>query len=68
MEISPEKQNINNVFSNTHYYIDFYQRQYKWGKEPVIRLFDDVFDKFYENDRIIRMLIRKWLIIIHGIT
>ncbi len=38
MDISPDKQNIDNVFSNTTYYIDFYQRQYKWNEEPVKRL------------------------------
>ena len=26
MDISPDKQNIDRVFSNTTYYIDFYQR------------------------------------------
>lgn len=34
------------VFSNTTYYIDFYQRQYKWNEEPVKRLLDDVFYRF----------------------
>jgi uncharacterized protein with ParB-like and HNH nuclease domain len=34
------------VFSNTTYYIDFYQRQYKWTNEPVQRLLDDIFYKF----------------------
>ena len=35
MDISPDKQNIDKVFSNTQYYIDFYQREYKWTQEPV---------------------------------
>lgn len=46
MDISPDKQNIDSVFSNTTYYIDFYQRQYKWNEEPVKRLLDDVFYRF----------------------
>lgn len=46
MDVTPDKQNINTVFSNTTYYIDFYQRQYKWSNEPVFRLLDDVFYKF----------------------
>lgn len=46
MDVTPDKQNINTVFSNTTYYIDFYQRQYKWSNEPVYRLLDDVFYKF----------------------
>ena len=43
------KQNIDKLFSNTTYYIDFYQRQYKWTDEPVKRLLDDVFYKFNEE-------------------
>ncbi len=46
VDVTPDKQNINIVFSNTTYYIDFYQRQYKWSNEPVYRLLDDVFYKF----------------------
>ena len=37
MDISPDKQNIDRVFSNTAYYIDFYQRDYRWTDEPVPR-------------------------------
>lgn len=46
MEISPDKQNIDTVFSNTNYYIDFYQREYKWTKDQVKTLLDDIFYKF----------------------
>jgi len=49
MDISPDKQNIDRVFSNTTYYIDFYQRDYKWTSEPVERLLDDIFFKFNEE-------------------
>jgi uncharacterized protein with ParB-like and HNH nuclease domain len=49
MDISPDKQNIDRVFSNTTYFIDFYQRQYKWSDEPVKRLLDDVFYRFNEE-------------------
>lgn len=53
MEIAPDKQNIDRVFSNTTYHIDFYQRDYKWTSEPVLRLLDDISFKFnqeyYEN-------------------
>lgn len=54
MEIAPDNQNIDRVFSNTTYYIDFYQRDYKWTIEPVHRLLDDIFFKFnqeYENNK-----------------
>jgi uncharacterized protein with ParB-like and HNH nuclease domain len=49
MDISPEKQNLDRVFSNTTYYIDFYQRDYKWSVEPVTRLLDDIFYGFDET-------------------
>lgn len=45
-EISPEKQNIDSLFSVTSYFIDFYQREYKWGENEVRTLLDDVFLKF----------------------
>lgn len=49
MDISPDKQNIDSVFSNTKYHIDFYQREYRWNQIPVLRLLDDIFYKFNEN-------------------
>ena len=49
MDISPDKQNIDRVFSNSTYYIDFYQRDYRWTDEPVLRLLDDIFFKFKEQ-------------------
>lgn len=49
MDVQPGTQNIDKLFSNTTYYIDFYQRQYKWTEEPVKRLLDDVFYKFNEE-------------------
>jgi uncharacterized protein with ParB-like and HNH nuclease domain len=49
MNVEPEKQNIDQLFSHTTYYIDFYQRQYKWTDEPVKRLLDDIFYKFGEE-------------------
>ena len=38
MDISPDKQYIDRVFFNTVYYIDFYQRDYRWTDEPVLPL------------------------------
>jgi len=49
MDIAPDKQNIDRVFSNTAYYIDFYQRDYRWTDEPVLRLLDDIFFKFKDQ-------------------
>lgn len=49
MEIQPDKQNLDQTFSTTVYFIDFYQRDYKWTEEPVRRLLDDVFYHFDET-------------------
>ena len=46
MEVNPDKQNINTLFSTTNYYIDFYQREYKWKDDEVRRLLDDIFYHF----------------------
>ena len=48
MEIQPDKQNLDQTFASTVYFIDFYQRDYKWTDEPVKRLLDDVFYQFDE--------------------
>jgi len=49
MEVNPEKQNINQLFSTTNYYIDFYQREYKWTGDEVKRLLDDIFYHFDQS-------------------
>jgi len=49
MDVTPDKQNIDKLFSNTTYYIDFYQRQYKWDEDPVRRLLDDIFYRFNQQ-------------------
>ncbi len=46
MDITPDKQNIDELFGTTAYYIDFYQRDYKWMEDPVRRLLDDIFYAF----------------------
>lgn len=51
MDVQPQNQNIDKLFSNTTFYIDFYQRQYKWNDEPVKRLLDDIFYKFNEEHK-----------------
>jgi uncharacterized protein with ParB-like and HNH nuclease domain len=67
MDVTPDKQNIDQVFSGTMYYIDFYQRQYKWNDEPVKRLLDDIFYKFNlefeqykENETELEKLVEKY--------
>lgn len=46
MAIKPIPKNLEQAFNATKYQIDFYQRQYKWSKDPVERLLDDLFYKF----------------------
>ncbi len=50
MEVKPDSQNVEQLFNKTVFYIDFYQRQYKWERDPVIKLLDDIFYKF-KNER-----------------
>jgi hypothetical protein len=49
MEVNPEKQNINTLFSTINYNIDFYQREYKWTDDEVRRLLDDIFYQFEQS-------------------
>lgn len=56
MDVQPDKQNIDKLFSNTTYHIDFYQRQYKWTDEPVRRLLDDVLYKFNKEYKLYKDL------------
>ena len=46
MSVNPKPQTIDSVFGNTKYYIDFYQREYKWKRLHVESLLDDIFYKF----------------------
>ena len=49
MNVNPADRNIDQLFGTTTYYIDFYQRQYKWNEEPVKKLLDDIFYKFNDE-------------------
>ena len=49
MEVNPEKQNINELFATTNYYIDFYQREYKWKDDEVKTLIADIFYHFAQS-------------------
>ena len=49
MDVSPDKQNIDRVFANTRFRIDFYQRHYRWTEDEVTRLLDDIFFRFRER-------------------
>src|ERR1035441_6637160 len=49
MNIKVKDQIIEEIFGNTEYHIDFYQREYKWSHIHVDFLLEDIFFKF-END------------------
>jgi hypothetical protein len=49
MEVNPAKENINELFSTKNYYIDFYQREYKWTCDEVNRLIEDIFYHFDQD-------------------
>lgn len=47
MSIHPIKRTIEDIFRVSRpYYIDFYQRDYKWGKEHIDKLLEDLFYRF----------------------
>lgn len=46
MSINPTGMTVDEVFSGTQYYIDFYQREYKWKKPHIDSLLDDIFYRF----------------------
>ncbi|APD85402.1 hypothetical protein BM527_04500 [Alteromonas sp. Mex14] len=54
MDVQPDNQSIDKLFSGTVYHIDFYQRDYKWTDVPVKRLLDDLFypfSKTYQDNK-----------------
>jgi uncharacterized protein with ParB-like and HNH nuclease domain len=54
MSVKPKDVCINDIFGSTAYFIDFYQREYKWKKEHVQALLDDIFYRYdadYEPNR-----------------
>jgi uncharacterized protein with ParB-like and HNH nuclease domain len=46
MNIQPNNQTVENCLKQRTYYIDFYQREYVWGKDTVTILLDDIFYSF----------------------
>jgi len=49
MDLNSKDQKIEELFGSTEFYIDFYQREYKWNKDTIKVLLDDIFFKF-DND------------------
>ena len=50
-EIDVDKQTVSDLFSNKRYSIDFYQREYRWGRREVSQLLDDLIDAFHSSWR-----------------
>lgn len=53
MDLNSKDRKIEDIFGNTEYFIDFYQREYKWRREHIETLLDDIFFKFdnsYKSD------------------
>lgn len=65
-EVEPFKQNVLGCLSNKKYDIDFYQREYVWGKETVDALLNDIMYSFnisyecFKNDDFTSELIEKF--------
>ncbi|MCY4418605.1 MAG: DUF262 domain-containing protein [Cytophagales bacterium] len=49
-EIVPVVKKVEEVFGSEPYCIDFYQRDYEWGKETVEELLSDVLGKFEDTN------------------
>jgi len=48
-EIRGISKTIRQLLSGTKYTIDYYQREYKWGKKHVSELIDDLTAKFLDS-------------------
>lgn len=52
-KIDAQAKSVSDLLSNKKYTIDYYQREYKWEKEQIIELMEDLETKFlvnYEED------------------
>ena len=48
-EIDGKGKTIHELLNNTKYSIDYYQREFKWGKKQVQELIDDLTQNFLED-------------------
>lgn len=48
-EIRGDAKNIRNLLGGSKFSIDYYQREYRWGKKQVLELIIDLSNKFHEN-------------------
>ena len=47
--IDVEKPTVHGLFAGRQYNIDYYQREYKWGRKQVAQLLTDLFSSFKES-------------------
>jgi len=47
-EIRAKEKSIRDLLQNTHFTVDYYQREYKWQPKQVTELIDDLTEKFFE--------------------
>ena len=47
--ITAKEFSLQDILSNKKYSVDFFQREYSWGKENIIQLVYDLTNAFYEN-------------------
>jgi uncharacterized protein with ParB-like and HNH nuclease domain len=48
-KIDAQAKSVSDLLSNKKYTIDYYQREYKWEKEQIIELIEDLEAKFLDN-------------------
>lgn len=48
-EIKGYDRSVQDLLSGTHYGIDYYQREYKWGTKQLSELLNDLTSRFLEN-------------------
>jgi uncharacterized protein with ParB-like and HNH nuclease domain len=47
--IGYERRTVWSLLSNQRYYLDYYQREYKWEKEHVLQLLEDLETRFFNS-------------------
>ena len=48
-QITSDTPSISSLLNNTRYNIDYYQREYRWGRRQATQLLDDLFGAFGES-------------------
>lgn len=48
-EIQGDAKNISSLLGNSKFSIDYYQREYRWEKKHVVKLIEDLTEKFLDS-------------------